>query len=175
MKYLTSFIAAPHRVMFFGGAVQTIAVMLWWIAELLTRYGIMGTPMVWPVAPSFVHAYLMIYGLFPFFIFGFVMTVFPRWMNGKEIPAKHYVPAFILLMLGTAGFYAGLFVSSTILAVAAFSTLAGWAMALYALLRVLLDTQHPDKRHPKVVFVALTMGWCGLASYLIWLLGDDAA
>jgi uncharacterized protein involved in response to NO len=175
MKYLTSFIAAPHRVMFFGGAVQTIAVMLWWIAELLTRYGIVGAPMTWPIAPSFVHAYLMIYGLFPFFIFGFVMTVFPRWMNGREIPARYFVPAFALLILGSAGFYAGLFISSTILAVAAFSTLAGWAIALYALLRVLLDTQHPDKRHPKVVFVALTMGWCSLASWLVWLLGDNAA
>jgi uncharacterized protein involved in response to NO len=131
--------------------------------------------MAWPIAPSFVHAYLMLYGLFPFFIFGFVMTVFPRWMNGREIPARRYVPAFILLILGAAGFYAGLFVSSAILAVAAFSTLAGWAVALYALLRVLLDTKHLDKRHPKVVFVALAMGWCGLASWLVWLLTDNAA
>lgn len=175
MKYLTSFIAAPHRVMFFGGAVQTIAVMLWWIAELLTRYGIMGTPMTWPVAPSFVHAYLMIYGLFPFFMFGFLMTVFPRWMNGREIPARHFVPAFVLLSLGAAGFYAGLFANINVLAVAAFLSLAGWAIALYALLRVLLDTQHPDKRHPQAIFVATTLGWCGLASYLVWLLNDDAA
>lgn len=175
MKYWNSFIAAPHRVMFFGGAVQTIAVMLWWIAELLTRYGTIGTPMAWPVAPSFAHAYLMIYGLFPFFIFGFLMTVFPRWMNGHEIPVRRYLPAFLLLMLGAIGFYAGLFIGSTVLALAVISTLAGWALALYALLRVLLDTQHPDKRHPKVVFGALTMGWCGLASWLVWLLGGDAA
>lgn len=175
MKHWNSFIAAPHRVMFFGGAVQTIIVMLWWIAELLTRYGTIGTPMAWPVAPSFVHAYLMIYGLFPFFIFGFLMTVFPRWMNGREIPVRRYLPAFLLLMLGAAGFYAGLFISGTMLAVAVFSTLAGWALALYALLRILLDTQYPDKRHPKVVFVALAMGWCGLVSWLVWLLGGDAA
>jgi uncharacterized protein involved in response to NO len=61
------------------------------------------------------------------------------------------------------------------LAVAVSATLAGWAVALYALLRVLLDTRHPDKRHPKVVFAALALGWCGLASWLVWLLGDNDA
>ncbi|HLY97326.1 MAG TPA: NnrS family protein [Sideroxyarcus sp.] len=170
-----SFTAAPHRVMFFGGALQTLAVMLWWLLELATRYGIFGHPMSWPMTPVAAHAGLMIYGLFPFFMFGFLMTVFPRWMNGREIPARHYVPAFLLLMLGAAGFYAGLSSNNTVLAIATTSTLAGWGTGLYALLRVLLDTQHPDKQHPKVIFVALSLGWCSLAAYLTWLLTDDAA
>lgn len=167
--------AAPHRVMFFGGALQALAVMLWWIFEMVTRYGIVGHPMIWPIAPSAAHAYLMIYGLFPFFMFGFLMTTFPRWMNGREIPAQHYMPAFMLLMLGATGFYMGLSGSYTILVIATISTLAGWGMALYALLRVLLDTQHPDKQHPKIIFIALSLGWCGLATYLIWLASDNAA
>ena len=161
--------------MFLGGALQVIAVMLWWIYELVTRYGIVGQPASWAIAPSAAHAYLMIYGLFPFFMFGFLMTVFPRWMNGREIPARHFVPAFSLLLLGAADFYAGLLSNNTMLVVATVSTLAGWGIALYALLRVLLDTQHPDKRHPKIIFVALSLGWCSLAAYLIWLLNDDAA
>ena len=82
-KLWNSFTAAPHRVMFFGGALQAIAVMLWWLCELVTRFGIVGHPASWPIVPSAAHAYLMIYGLFPFFMFGFLMTVFPRWMNGS--------------------------------------------------------------------------------------------
>jgi len=35
-----NFTAAPHRVMFFGGALKTIAVMVWWLIELATRYGV---------------------------------------------------------------------------------------------------------------------------------------
>jgi uncharacterized protein involved in response to NO len=175
IKLWNNLTAAPHRVMFFGGAVQVLAVMLWWLLELVTRFGIAGSPLSWSIAPSAAHAYLMLYGLFPFFMFGFLMTVFPRWMNGREIPARHYVPAFVLLLLGAAGFYAGLFSNSTILAIAATSTLAGWGTALYALLRVLLDTQHHDKRHPKVIFVALGLGWCSLAAYLAWLFNDNAA
>jgi uncharacterized protein involved in response to NO len=96
-------------------------------------------------------------------------------MNGREIPARRYVPAFALLMLGSAGFYAGLFAGVHVLAGAALCSLAGWSLALYALLRVLLDTAPADKRHPKVIFVATSLGWCGLTSYVVWLLTDDAA
>ena len=118
MKFWNSFTAAPHRVMFFGGALQALAVMLWWLVELASRYGIIGHPMTWPIMPSAAHAYLMIYCLFPFFMFGFLMTVFPRWMGGPELPPRHYVPAFLLLMLGAAGFYAGLSSNSTVLMLA---------------------------------------------------------
>lgn len=170
-----TFTVAPHRVMFFGGALQTLAVMLWWVFETVTRYGLAGHPMDWPVAPGAIHSYLMIYGMFPFFIFGFLMTTYPRWMNGKEIPPQRYVPAFVLFMLGGAGFYAGLFVGSSVLLAAAFVMLSGWSVALYALLRVLLDSQHHDKRPPQVIFIALSMGWCGLAAYLIWLWNGNTA
>jgi len=172
-KTLEYFTAAPHRVMFFGGALQTIAVMVWWLIELATRYGLAGHPLVWSIAPGAAHAYLMIYGLFPFFMFGFLMTTYPRWMNGKEIPAQRYVPAFVLLMLGAIGFYVGLFIGHNILPAAISITLFGWGVALYALLRVLLDTPPSDKRHPKMIFVALSLGWCGLAAFLIWLLSDN--
>ncbi|OIR07828.1 NnrS protein [mine drainage metagenome] len=173
-KLWNSFTAAPHRVMFFGGAVQAVAAMLWWLYELVTRFGIVGHPATWPIAPVAAHAYLMVYGLFSFFMFGFLMTVFPRWMGGREIPAQRYVPAFLLLMLGAAGFYAGLLGSHIVLVVATAGTLLGWGTGLYALLRVLLDTQRPDKRHPTVILIAFSLGWCSIASYLIWLLNDNA-
>ncbi len=171
---LKNFTAAPHRVMFFGGALQTIAVMLWWMLELVTRYGIVGQPLSWPISASAAHAYLMLYGLFPFFMFGFLMTTFPRWMNGKEIPAKYYVPAFSLMLLGAFGFYLGLLVGNSVLVSATICLLAGWGMALYALLRVLLDTRPSDKRNPIILFIAFSMGWCGLASFLGWLILDAA-
>jgi uncharacterized protein involved in response to NO len=172
-EHWRTFTSAPHRVMFFGGALQTLAVMLWWLAEMATRYGVIGHPADWPVIPVAAHGYLMIYVLFPFFMFGFLMTTFPRWMGGREIPAQRYVPAFVLMLLGAAGFYVGLFAGRSVMAIATFFTLAGWGIALNALLRVLLDTSNPDKRHPKIIFIALCIGWCGIAAYAVWLLGDN--
>jgi uncharacterized protein involved in response to NO len=172
---LKNFTAAPHRVMFFAGALQAIAVMLWWSVELVTRYGIMGEPLSWTITPAAAHTYLMIYSLLPFFMFGFLMTTFPRWMAGTEIPARLYVPAFGFLSLGAITFYLGLVLGDAILIAAIASALAGWGIALYALLRVLLDTRPSDKRHPIALFIAFALGWCGLASYLAWLLTDADA
>ena len=169
------FSAAPHRVMFFGGALQAVAVMVWLLTTLLTSYGVLWHPIAWAIAPSAAHAWLMMYGLFPFFMFGFLMTTYPRWMKGSEIPPHRYVPAFVLLMLGSVSFYLGLLISHTLLIVAIFSTLSGWLVALYALLRVLLDTSHQNKRHPQLIFVALCLGWCSLVAYLVWLLSGNAA
>ncbi|MDZ4203109.1 MAG: NnrS family protein [Gallionella sp.] len=172
---LKDFTAAPHRVMFFGGALQAIAAMLWWTLELATRYGIVGQPLSWAFAPSAAHVFLMSYSLLPFFMFGFLMTTFPRWMAGKEIPPKLYVTAFGLMFLGAVLFYVGMIFSAAISVVAVASSLAGWAVALYALVRVLLDTRPSDKRHPIVLTIALALGWCGLASFMGWLLTDEYA
>jgi uncharacterized protein involved in response to NO len=117
----------------------------------------------------------MIYSMLPFFMFGFLMTTFPRWMAGKEITPKLYVTAFGLMFLGAVLFYVGMVISVAILVVAVASALAGWGVALYALVLVLLDTRPGDKRHPIVLSIALAMGWCGLASFLGWLLTDEYA
>ncbi|MBA4382457.1 MAG: NnrS family protein, partial [Sideroxydans sp.] len=171
---LNNFTAAPHRVMFFGGAIQSLAVMLWWTLELATRYGIVGQTMSWVVAPSAAHGFMMIYSLLPFFMFGFLMTTFPRWMAGKEISSKLYVTAFVFMFLGAVGFYVGLIFSAAILVMAVVCALVGWGIALYALVRVLLETRPGDKRHPIVLSIALAFGWYGLASYLVWLLTDES-
>ena len=161
--------------MFFGGALQTLAVILWWLIELVTRYGMAGNPVAWTISPGAAHAYLMIYGPFPFFMFGFLMTTFPRWMNGKEIQKQLYVPAFVLLMLGGAVFYAGLRSDHIILQAALACTLLGWGFALYALSRVLLVTSPADKRHATIIILALGIGWCGQSAFLAWLLTDNPA
>lgn len=171
-KTWNNFTAAPHRVMFLSGALQTVAVMLWWLVDMLTRYGVAGHPITWSIMPAAAHIYLMVFGVFPSFIFGFIMTTFPRWMNGKEILPSRYVTAFVLLLSGNVLFYIGLFTQQGMLALAVASTLAGWAVAFYALLRVLLDTPPSDKTNPVMILLALGLGWLGLLAYFIWLLSD---
>jgi len=167
------FTAAPHRVMFFGGALQAVAAMVWLLTELGSRHVLSSQVIAWKIAPGLAHPWLMIYGLFPMFMFGFLMTTYPRWMKGGEIAPRQYVPAFALLMLGLAGFYAGLLFSHAVLIVSVICTLSGWGLAQYALLRVLIDTPRQDKRHPQIIFIALCLGWCGLLGYLAWLWDGD--
>jgi uncharacterized protein involved in response to NO len=156
-------------MMFLAGAIQGLAVIVWWLSELLGRYTTAWSAPAWVIPATWAHGFLMIYGFFPFFIFGFLMTVYPNWMNGTKIPPRRYVPAFLLLASGVLAFYIGLLLGKAVLIAALVLMLAGWGIAFYALLDVLFTARHPDKLHPRITSVALGMGWLGMLAYLLWL------
>ena len=156
-----TFSAAPHRMMFLFGAVQGLVAIAWWQIELLGRYTPGWLPPAWVIPATWAHGFLMIYGFFPFFIFGFLMTVYPSWMNGTKIPPQRYVPAFLLLAGGMLLFYVGLILGKPLLAAGVALMLGGWGIALYALLDVLITSRHPDKLHPRITTFSLAAGWLG--------------
>lgn len=168
-----TFSATPHRMYFFGGVAQSLLVIAWWLADLGGRYGGFYAPFEWSVAPPDAHAFLMLYGFFPFLIFGFLMTTYPRWMNGEEVERRFYVPGFLLLSAGMLAFYAGL-AWGKLLALSALLFLAGWGIALAGLLRVYLRARHPDKRHARITSTVLALGWLLAAGWFLGELGGFA-
>jgi uncharacterized protein involved in response to NO len=78
---LRTLAAAPHRLLFFVGAANVLLAMAWWAAWLLdARWHVLG--LAQPVVPAgWLHAFVMQYQLLPAFFFGFLLTVYPRWMN----------------------------------------------------------------------------------------------
>lgn len=163
-----TFTAAPHRMFFWGGVLQAVLVMAWWLADLGGRYGGFYPPIAWTVTPLDAHAFLMLFTVFPFLIFGFLMTTYPRWMSGQEVERRYYVPGFLLMLFGALFFYVGLKWAWG-LAFSAFMLLTGWGAALTGLLRVYFHAQHPDKRHPRLTSLALVAGWLLAAT---WFLGQ---
>lgn len=167
------FFAAPHRVMFLAGVVQALLAVLWWAGVLALRLAPDGAAAgfapsgPWP--PIWVHAALMIYGVFPFFIFGFVMTAMPRWQGAAGVSARSYVPAFAFMSGGWLMFYASLWLPP-LLGPAIVLVLLGWLVGLVDALRVLRH-DNPDRRHAFVVFVALCAGALGLAALAAFAFG----
>ncbi|HET9114420.1 MAG TPA: NnrS family protein [Burkholderiales bacterium] len=153
---------APHRSLFLIGVLQSVATLLWWVFHLDGRHAIAGAAPVW------AHAFLMIYTFFPFFIFGFLFTTYPNWMNADKIAPFRAVLAASLMAVGAIMFYVGLATGKPVAATGVVAILAGWAVALYSLLEVLFGARYPDKRHPVVTSIALAFGWLGAASYLLW-------
>jgi uncharacterized protein involved in response to NO len=166
--------AAPHRSLFLAGALQGVLTVLWWIFDLTGRYGIAGSMTAWSIVPTWAHAFLMIYGFFPFFIFGFLFTTYPNWMNGEKVKPQEYIATCALMAAGVVLFYAGLLTHKVISITGVELMLAGWSIAVYVLFRILLTTPVQDKRHARITSVALLMGWLGVAAYLVWLVTDSA-
>jgi uncharacterized protein involved in response to NO len=153
---------------FFGGVMQSVLIMLWWLIDLGGRYGRWYAPIPWSIASPDAHAFLMLFGFFPFFMFGFLMTVYPRWMNGSEVEPRLYIRSFVSMASGIVLFYAGLALKP-LLALAALLFLGGWVVGLYALLRVYFRAQHPDKRHASITSIVLGIGWL---LTLAWFVGE---
>ncbi len=162
--------AAPHRPMFLAGAVQLILVMLLWIAELVGRS--LGAPLALTLASTWTHGFFMLYGLFPFFIFGFLFTVYPRWMGGAEVPRHQYVTVFALTVLGMAVTYAGLLIARGVLAIGLLLYLGGWATALVALLAIYRRAP-AGRTYETILNVALAFGAIGVACFLYGVLTDE--
>jgi uncharacterized protein involved in response to NO len=169
-KLWNTFSSAPHRMFFFGGVMQALLTLTWWLIDLGGRYGGFYAPITWAISPIDAHAFLMLYGFFSFFIFGFLMTTYPKWMNGHPVERRYYVPSFLLMAAGILLFYAGLVIGKIILITALAVFLAGWGMGLYALLRVYLRAKHPDKRHATITSVVLTLGWLLVVGFMT---GED--
>lgn len=163
------FSAAPHRMLFLGGVAQVVLVMLLWSVELAGRAIGTGT-LPWHVPPSWAHMFLMVYGLFPFFIFGFLLTVYPRWMGGAAVPPARYVPVFAALGFGMALFYAGLFSARAVVAAGVAVYALGWMFAGFALFDVYRRASAHGV-HERLLNLALGAGLLGLLAFLAALLG----
>lgn len=155
--------AAPHRVMFLSGAIQTVAAFAWWAWLLAARSRGMPVPdLPWP--GSWLHGAFAVYGVFPFFIFGFLMTAMPRWQGKGEIGGRAYLTAWGLLSAGWLLFHAGM--RWSVLMVPALAVvLAGWIAGLVILAEVAFG-RDPDRRHALCAWSALAAGAVGLGSLL---------
>jgi uncharacterized protein involved in response to NO len=165
------FFSAPHRLMFAGGVVQLLAAMLLWAWVLAGRYfGLPAPALPWP--PAWIHAGLMVFGVFPWFIFGFLMTALPKWMGAGPLASRQYVPPFLLLAAGWCLYYGGLFLTALGplgLVLAA----AGWLWGAFSLWQATRGSLN-DRRHAFAVLAALVIGALALLVYALALAKLDA-
>jgi uncharacterized protein involved in response to NO len=112
----------------------------------------------------------MLYGLIPFFIFGFLMTTYPRWMNGPLVPRGHYLAAFAALAGGVLLVYAAAWLGRTALLGGALLVTGGFAIGCLALWRVYRLAPAEDKHYERHINAALAAALLGQGCYVAWLL-----
>jgi uncharacterized protein involved in response to NO len=166
-------LAAPHRTLFFTGLLSLLAASTWWGLHLLARSA--GTPvfaLALQPAPVWAHAYLMLFAVFPTMFFGFLFTVFPRWMNGPLVTRAEYITTAALFATGTLLWLAGTFAGPALLLPACLATGAGLLVGAVSLFRVLLAAPQVVS-HAVVVLVALCVQCVALAGFACGLAGSN--
>ncbi len=166
-------LAAPHRVLFLVGLVSLLAASGWWGLHLVARYS--GAPLfalVLQPAPLWAHAWLMLFAVLPMLFFGFLFTVFPRWMNGPEVSRYEYTTTAALLTVGVVLWLAGTFLGAPLLLLGSVATGAGLLLGTVALTRVLLAAPQVVP-HAIVVLIALCVQVVSLAGFAYGVSAQD--
>ena len=165
--------AAPHRPLFFAGALVVLLNMAWWTLELAAlHFGWRGWPQP-TIPPRFGHAMLIQYGLFPLFMFGFLMTTFPRWMNGPLVPRSRYVAVAVLMLAGYVVANIGLLGKPMLLRAGFLLLLGGYVTGVVTLAGV-LQRATDRNRHGWSALAAFGFGTLGVALFVAWLFGAPA-
>lgn len=163
---------APHRLLFFVGVLNVLAGMAWWTAWLVAlRWQLFAMPQP-PVPAGWGHAFVMTYQVLPPFIFGFLLTVFPRWMGLPPLSVWHYVPVGLGLFGGQLLTLVGLWGFPQVLFVGLVFTIGGWSAGL-AVLAPMLWRERGTTWHARSAFAALVLGWLGLLMFFAWPFNPD--
>jgi uncharacterized protein involved in response to NO len=155
----------PHRLMFFFGALQGVVAFGWWAADIVARYGAGDVIYAWTVPPMWAHAWLLLYGFFPFFMFGFLMTAGPNWLGAPKPARAAFIPAAVAMATGLVLFYIGLLFDSKLAAAGILVHCVGWLWGIGVLVRMLLRYWNPNARYALVLFVFFTIGCIGSAIF----------
>ena len=164
---------APHRLLFFVGAANVLLAMAWWAMWLVdARWQLFGLRQPQPWA-GWLHAFVMQYQVFPSFVFGFLLTVFPKWMALPDIPRARYLPVGIGVFGGHLLTIAGAFGWAPGIRIGFWLTLAGWLVAI-ATLGPLLWRERGTTWTARACFGALLLGLAGMVAWGLFLHGGDA-
>jgi uncharacterized protein involved in response to NO len=149
-------LAAPHRLYFFFGMLGLGACSLWWLAQLAARG--LGAPLA-PVLPaSWLHGWSMANGFLPFFMFGFLFTAGPRWLNVEGPAARTLLAPGLLALAGLLLALSGAHWHGTAVAAGAMLMAAGWAALLWRFARLVRRSRCADRVHARLVLIFFTLG-----------------
>jgi uncharacterized protein involved in response to NO len=162
-------LVAPHRLLFFVGATNVLLAMAWWTAWLAgDRWGL-SVPQ--PAQPAgWLHAFVMQYQMLPSFIFGFLLTTFPKWLALPEVDRWRYAPVGLGLFGGQLATLLGALGWDVGLTVGLWMTVAGWAAGLVTLAPLLWREQGATW-HARSCFAALLLGFVGLLAWVAYSIG----
>lgn len=162
--------SAPHRSLFFAGTIAVLLSMLWWTLQLASiGFGWLAWPQP-TIPPGWGHAVLIQYGLFPLFMFGFLLTTFPRWTNGPAVKPSRYIPVAGGVLGGYVLAHVGLLGMPVLLKVGVIVMLGGYLVGVATLAGV-LRAGTDRVRHAWSSLAAFCLGTLGLAAFLAWLFG----
>ena len=169
--------AAPHRLAFMSGSLGLAAIAIWWAVRLGAMHLDWPEPDPGNLPITLLHAPVLLLQVYPAFIFGFLLTVFPRWMGQQDLGPSQFGPVSAGIAVGLTSTAAGMWYGSNALVQIGFLTFsAAWAFGVIVLARVVranCRTGKPTCWHAISALTALSVGLISAAFVSTFLIGGD--
>ena len=97
-KSIKNLLVEPYRLLFAGGSLYAVLSMAIWFSWL----HLLDHQIPWfgfRVGPSQYHSHVMLFGVMGFYVFGFILTAFPRFV-GQPHPSAGAVVAWCMGLVG---------------------------------------------------------------------------
>lgn len=170
-EYWRLLTAAPHRMFFASGLAWLVAWSAWWTLVLGARVAGLGA--FEPVRPALLlHGAVMLLLVLPPFMFGFLLTVFPRWMPAPQPRRRPMLAAFALWNMGNLVLLCGFYGAPQALVVGWLLAAAALAVVAWILLNILWHARERVS-HAIVVLAGLGAGLLAMALFLPTLSTGD--
>ena len=157
---------APHRSFFLLGMAHMLLAMGWWLYAL-----VLPMPVLMPA--SWLHGYLMIFGLLAPFMVGFLFTAYSRWLGADGPSGAWWKSTLATMVAGLAGIWLGAFLSLQLALLGAVLLGVSWALVLGHLIRARL-AGNGAALHANCMIMAVSFGLLSIALLALWLWRNDA-
>lgn len=159
-------LVAPHRLPFLTGSLGLLSLAIWWLVTLAGSQPGLSAGAPGSIPAALMHGPAMMFLGYAPFTFGFLLTVFPRWLGLPDLTPRQFGPVAILLAAGNGTAQAGLWTSATTIVLAGLVLLAiGWGLGLAVLAGVIRAARRagrPAGWHAVSALAALLLGLVAL-------------
>lgn len=169
------FSAAPHRMFFWMGSLYAVVAVTVWTVQQASLHTALLDPIFWEIPYPQAHAFMMIYGLFGFYFFGFLLTTFPRWLDDQAISRRTYLSAWVCLSVGSHAFWIGLFWHVGLSIAGGLLMMLGYGIATASCTAMLLRATTPGRGRQAGICLGLALGIVGMAAALTAIGTGDPA
>ncbi len=149
-------LAAPHRLYFFFGMLGLSTASLWWLVQIAARTT--GHPPTLELPPAWLHGWLMLNAFLPFFMFGFLFTAGPKWLNVTAPSARDVLRPGLLALAAFVLALIGAHASLQLVAIGALLLAVAWSLLLARFYRLIRASRVRDQVHARLVLAAFTLG-----------------
>jgi uncharacterized protein involved in response to NO len=152
-----SLLSAPHKLCFFWAGIHWALAALWWAAYQFAP----ASGMAWRVPPAAAHGLWFTLGPMPLFIAGFMFTTGPRWLRCPPVDARELRIPVAVFSAGWAIAVIGFHLSSRLTAAGMGLAALAWSLLACRMLRLVVRSTEPDRKHAKAVAAAaVTIAVC---------------